>query len=190
MKKFVLSFLALFIVIGLSAQKHFGIKAGLNFDNAKEIKWSSETIDKSTGWHAGFLLLAKLPLGFAFQPELLYSVKKYGKREHKFELSYIELPLNFQWGIDLLLLRPFVMASPYISYLAKVGGHATEWNKEKKLNNLDYGFGLGFGLDLWKLQVTAKYNWGLGKLGNIKTDKWELNDSSLKNFQLSLGILF
>jgi len=190
MKKITLSLLALLLCIGLSAQPRVGIKGGLNFNSIKDVKWSSETIDNATGWHVGVVSLAKLPLGFAFQPELLYSVKNYGSKDSKFNLCYVEVPLNLQWGIDMILFRPFVMASPYISYLTSVGGEASKWKKDKKLNNFDYGFGLGFGLDLWKIQVTGKYNWGLGKLGNIKEDKWELNDSSLMGFQLSLALLF
>lgn len=191
MKKISLLLTALFLCAGLSAQTHFGIKAGLNFNDIKDISVSSSGVSwNKTGWHAGLVLQAKLPLGFAFQPELLYSVKNYGSKEYKFDLNYIELPLNLQWGIDLLIIRPFVMASPYISYLAGVGGEATKWNKDKKLNNFDYGFGLGFGLDLWKLQITGKYNWGFGTLGNIQTSDWKINDSKQKTFQLSLGILF
>lgn len=191
MKKITLSFLALFLGVSLSAQTHFGIKGGLNFNSIKDISFSSNNVSwNATGWHAGLALQTKLPMGFAFQPELLYSVKNYGSRNYKFDLNYVELPLNLQWGIDLLILRPFVMASPYISYLAGMGGEASKWNKEKKLNNFDYGFGLGFGLDLWKIQITGKYNWGFGKLGKIHTEDWKVNDSTLQGFQLSLGLLF
>ena len=187
MKKITLSIGILLFAIGLSAQSHFGIKGGLNFNSIKDIEVRNKSVSNNTGWHAGVLLHGKLPLGFAFQPELLYSVKNFGSKEEKFNLHYIELPLNVQWGIDLILLRPFVMASPYISYLARVGGEAKKWDGTK---SLDYGFGLGFGLDIWKLQVTGKYNWGFGKLGNIQKDDWKVNDSTLQGFQLSVGLFF
>ncbi|MDR2584650.1 MAG: PorT family protein [Prevotellaceae bacterium] len=188
MKKITLCILAIFFAIGLSAQTHFGVKAGLNFNSIKDISVSKENVSwNKTGWHAGVLLQAKLPLGLAFQPELLYSVKNFGAGDHKFDLNYFELPLNLQWGIDLILLRPFVMAAPYVSYLAKVGGEAKKWEGVK---NLDYGFGLGFGLDVWKIQITGKYNWGFGKLAKVDSSDWKVNDSTLKVFQLSLGLLF
>ena len=188
MKKITLSLLALFLTIGLSAQTHFGVKGGLNFNSIKDISVSNSNVSwNATGWHAGVVLQAKLPLGFAFQPELLYSVKSFGQKDYKFDLNYIELPLNLQWGIDLMILRPFVMAAPYVAYLTAMGGKAKDWDGVK---NFDYGLGLGFGLDIWKIQITGKWNWGLGKLGNIKHDSWTINDSTLSGFQLSLGLLF
>ncbi|MCL1974169.1 MAG: PorT family protein [Bacteroidetes bacterium] len=191
MKKITLSILALFFSFGLSAQTHFGIKGGLNFNSSKDIHFKEITTDSdtwnTTGWHAGILLHAKLPLGFAFQPELLYSVKHYGIRDYKFDFNYVELPLGIQWGIDLILLRPFVFGSPYLSYLAATGGKAKEWDGIK---NFGYGFGAGFGLDLWKLQVMAKWNWALGTLGNIGKTDIVFGKNNLNGFQLSLGILF
>ena len=188
MKKVTLSVLALLLAIGLSAQMHLGVKGGLNFNNIKDISVSNHNVSwNSTGWHAGVLLQAKLPLGFALQPELLYSVRSYGSDNYKFDLKYVELPLNLQWGVDLLIFRPFVMAGPYISYLASTGGRAKDWEGVK---NLDYGLGIGFGIDVWKIQITGKYNWGFGKLGNIQKDDWKINDSTLSVFQLSLGLLF
>jgi hypothetical protein len=193
MKKISLSILALFFAIGLSAQVHFGVKGGLNFDNMKmkEIKLKN---NNSTGWHAGVLLNVKLPLGFALQPEVLYSVKSIGwkdymntKVDNKVNFKYIEVPVNIQWGVDLILLRPFVLASPYFSYLLGIGNAKNKWEGVK---DIDYGLGLGIGLDIWKLQITGKYNWGFGNLGNIQTGDWKVNDSTLRGFQLSVGILF
>ena len=186
MKK-ITTILALFITLSLSAQTHFGIKGGLNFNSIKDIEFANKSVSNNTGWHAGILLQAKLPMGFAFQPELLYSVKNLGSRDQKFNLQYIELPLNLQWGIDLLLLRPYVMAGPYISYLASYGGKAKEWDGVK---NLDYGLGAGLGIDIWKLQITGKWSWGFGKLANVQSGDWKVNDSTLKGFQLSIGLLF
>jgi len=189
MKNVTLSVLVLFITLGLSAQTSFGIKAGLNFDNMK-VKDVQLKNNNSTGWHAGVLLNIKLPLGLALQPEVLYSVKSLGWKNYQdseAKLKYIEVPVNLQWGIDLILLRPFVMASPYFSYLLSVGSSKNKWEGVKEV---DYGFGLGIGVDIWKLQVTGKYNWGFGKLGNIQTSDWKVNDSTLQGLQLSVGIRF
>ncbi|MCL2738423.1 MAG: PorT family protein [Bacteroidales bacterium] len=188
MKRITVSILALFLAIGLSAQTHFGIKGGLNFNNAKDITLGNGAVSwNSTGWHAGILIQAKLPLGFAFQPELLYSVKNFGSKEYKFDFSYVELPLGLQWGIDLLLLRPIVFASPYVSYLAAVGGKAKDWDG---INNFGYGCGAGFGLDLWKLQFLFKWDWAFGSLGDIGKNDVDFSKSNLNGFHVSLGILF
>ena len=194
MKKITLCVLTLLFAIGLSAQTHFGIKGGLNYHRMK-IKEVNLKTDNSTGWHAGVLLQAKLPFGLAFQPEVLYSVRSFeyyplslsGNKAPKLNFNYIEVPINIQWGIDLILLRPFVMASPYFSYLLSVNDKKNDW---KGFNNVDYGLGLGAGLDLWMLQVTAKYNWGFGTLGNANSGDIKINDGTFKGLQLSVGILF
>ena len=191
MKKITLSILALLFAVGLSAQTHFGIKGGLNFNSHKDIKFKEMTSKpetwNSTGWHAGILWQAKLPLGFAIQPELLYTVKKYGTKAYKFDLSYVEVPLNLQWGIDLLILRPYIFASPYVSYLSSIGGKAKEWDGIK---NLGYGCGLGIGIDLWVLQVTGKWNWAFGTLNDVKKSDMTFEKSNRDGFQLSVGFLF
>ena len=187
MKKFSLSTLALFCAVGLSAQAHFGIKGGLNFDNMK-VKEVQLKDNNSTGWHAGVLFNVKLPLGFALQPEVLYSERKVDLwQDHHVKFKYIEVPVNVQWGLDLILLRPFVMASPYFSYLLKVGDTKNQWDGAK---NVDYGLGLGVGIDIWKLQVTGKYDWGFGNLGRVQSSDWKVNDSTLRGFRLSVGLLF
>ena len=35
-------------------------------------------------------------------------------------------------------------------------------------NGLDYGLGLGAGINVWKLQAIVRYNWNFGVLGNYK----------------------
>ena len=187
MKKSLFTLLLLSLAMGLSAQTHFGIKGGLNFNSIKDIEFANKSVSNNTGWHAGVLLQIKLPMGLAFQPELLYSVKNFGDKDQKFDLNYLEMPLNLQWGIDLLILRPFVMAGPYFSYLAGHGGKAKDWDGVK---NFDYGLGAGIGIDIWKLQVTGKWSWGFGKLGNVESGDWKVNNSTLNGFQLSIGLLF
>jgi len=191
MKKIVFTFFVLLFAAGLSAQTRFGVKGGLNFNSPKDIKFKEVTTNSdtwnSTGWHAGILLQAKLPLGFAVQPELLYTVKHYGSKNYKFDFNYVEFPLNIQWGIDLLLLRPYVFGSPYISYLAGMGGKAKEWDGVK---NLGYGCGAGFGVDIWILQITGRWNWAFGTLGDIKKSDVNFEKSNLNGFQLSVGLLF
>ena len=196
MKKITLSIIALCFVVGLSAQTHFGVKGGLNFHDmkVKDVQFNELKNNNSTGWHAGILLNAKLALGFALQPEVLYSVRSIGlpdskvnAKYSKVDFKYIEVPINIQWGIDLIILRPFVIAAPYFSYLLGVGDTKNEWDG---INKVDYGLGLGAGLDVWKLQVTAKYNWGFGKLGDIKKSDWKVNDSTFGGLQLSVGLVF
>jgi len=195
MKKIVISAIALFFALNLSAQSHWGIKAGVNLPSDLKVN-SSAAIESAwkgrTGWHAGLLLQLNIPVvGLSIQPELQYSTTKYevAGTNYNMEFGHLELPVNIEWGIDLLLLRPFVVAAPYINYGVTYGG---EWikNKDVDWNDFGYGFGLGAGIEIWRLQIMGKYNWALGNLSKVKTEDWGLNKSKLNNFQLSVAILF
>ena len=91
---------------------------------------------------------------------------------------------------------------PYIGFplsfkvKSELGEEATKLDKEA-FKTLDYGVGAGIGLDVWILQVSARYNWSLGKLyteqetsvlGQIMGK--EKGDAKLSGFELSLAIFF
>ena len=82
--------------------------------------------------------------------------------------------VSLQWGPDLLLFRPFLDVSPFVGYAlnneftastataAKLSaGFANKWDG---INRLEYGLGLGGGLEIWKVQVVCRYNWNFGQL--------------------------
>ena len=107
------------------------------------------------------------------------------------EMDYLTLPINIQLGLDLLILRPFIVVSPYISYALQKGGDLTnqDWDD---INRFNYGVGAGVGLDIWKLQIMGKYNWGLGKLESATNTTWEekYENAKIQGFQLSVAFLF
>lgn len=155
------------------AQSRFGVMGGINFStsNIKDINKGT-----MTQWHAGVTYKLDLPLGFSLQPSLLYNVKgaKVGAADTRFDLSmgYLELPVSVQWGPDLLLFRPFLDVTPYIGYALnnKVTGDMdfrNDW-KNVTLNRLEYGLGLGIGLEIWRFQVIGRYNWNFGSLYDAK----------------------
>ena len=37
-------------------------------------------------------------------------------------------------------------------------------NKWDGVNRMEYGLGLGGGLEIWKIQVVCRYNWNFGQL--------------------------
>ena len=128
MKRLFVLIAVLAIAVTANAQSGFGIKGGLNFDSMSDIKTNNyeSTIDGRTGFHVGILYKIKLPAGLALQPELLYTSKK-SKIEtntntsYNASLQYLQLPVNIQWGIDLVILRPFIQVSPYIGYAIAKG---------------------------------------------------------------------
>jgi len=219
MKKLLSVLLALMVVSTLSfGQSKFGIKAGLNFNTLEDVT-ESGSVDQAwknqTGYHFGIAWQFKIPIiGIGVQPELLYSkvrtsfveatagIQPHGNNfitsnsivfptMSEIEIDYLTLPINFQLGLDLLILRPFIVVSPYISYALQKGGDlaSQDWDD---INRFNYGVGAGVGLDIWKLQIMGKYNWGLGKLESATNTTWEekYENAKLQGFQLSVAFLF
>ena len=135
-------------------------------------------------YHIG--VTAEIPIlgGFAIQPALLYQVK--GMSADKFNSSsfseslgsfetkvgYLEVPVQVQWGLDLLAFRPYVFAEPFVGFRVGQNTKGEVAGKLKDdLKKVEYGLGLGAGVDVWRLQLSVKYFWNFGKIydkdGNV-----------------------
>jgi len=166
----------------IDAQVKFGIKAGLNFDtfspkNAKQ----DLKFENSTGWQVGALLKINVPVvGLGIQPEVLYSVKNADVNTEPNSIRYFEIPVNLRWELNLLVVRPFLMGGPYFGYAVNTTGKIFD----SEIDRFDWGIGLGGGVEIWKLQLGARYSWGLQDVG--------VQDFKMKNntFNVSLAILF
>lgn len=192
---FILAACVLFGVTTANAQSGFGIKAGLNFNSMSDVSISNlpSTVNEKTGFHFGVLYKLKLPLGLALQPELLYTQKSSTISGAGFaekidnKVGYLQLPVNLQWGIDLVLFRPFVAVAPYIGYAVTTKTSIEDFDYKK----LQYGVGCGVGLEIWKLQITGKYNWDMGEVGSGSLkDKRVVDFGKNKGFELSLAVIF
>ena len=201
MKRLFVLIAVLAIAVTANAQSGFGIKGGLNFDSMSDIKTNNyeSTIDGRTGFHVGILYKIKLPAGLALQPELLYTSKK-SKIEtntntsYNASLQYLQLPVNIQWGIDLVILRPFIQVSPYIGYAIAKGNKFKDFDWGN-FNKFEYGIGLGAGVEIWRFQVSGRYCWDLGKIGDFnKNDVPDqlknLDKAKHRGFELSLAYMF
>lgn len=158
-----------------SIARGFGVTGGASFVNLNQAKTGMVT-----GYHAGLTYKFDLPLGFAIQPSVLYHLKgsvvedAYANGSSlDLKTGYVEVPVSFQWGPDLILFRPFLDVTPFVGYGVNntIKGKplldtAVEIynNKWDGLNRLEYGLGLGLGLDIWKFQLVGRYNWNFGSL--------------------------
>ncbi|HHV03942.1 MAG: porin family protein [Bacteroidales bacterium] len=204
MKKYLIALILMFCISSAAlAQGNFVVKAGLNFNKLQDIKIDNpeQSWNSQTGFHAGIGGQYRIPLvGLSFQPEILYSrvrtdmMERVSEKSYNFRLDYLEVPLNIQWGINILFLRPYVFAAPYVRYaLAK--GNALEEVPWEDLNRFDYGLSLGAGLEIWKLQISGKYSWSFGQLAHgkslhIDSKDWKLEDANMRGFELSVAFLF
>ena len=172
-------FLALVVTIVLSSvSAHAGVKwgvtGGLGFNTSKFTEVSGES---RTGWNAGLTSSFELPLGFSIQPSLVYNEKTMDIVENVSQtMGYLELPVSLQWGPDLLIFRPFVDVTPYVGYALTndfkadfaglISFNDGSWEGK---NRLEYGLGVGGGLDVWKFRLVARYNWNFGPLYNVQS---------------------
>mgnify|MGYP002524661687 CR=1 FL=1 len=164
-------------VAGNRDKARAGVMAGFtsSSSNAKNVDASS--IGR---YHVG--LTAELPIayGFAVQPSVLFQSKGTKLSDigpEKFRLdaraSYLEVPVQVQWGPDLVAFRPYVFAEPFIGYglFAKAKRYEAEAAPIKSssfkgagMSRWEYGLGLGAGIDIWKIQFSVKYFWNFGSL--------------------------
>lgn len=164
---------ALFLCgITASAQPKWGVTAGLNFNTSK---FTDVDVKARTGWSAGATCLVDLPLGFSLQPSLVYHQKGANITDNISQnVGYLELPVSLQWGPDLLIFRPFLDVTPYIGYAlssdtkVSLSGLNFDWDSWEGKKRFEYGVGIGAGVNVWRLQLIARYNWNFGSLYNVK----------------------
>jgi len=169
----------------------YGVKAGVEMPsfNAKD---PGSSADKVNGGHVGGFAQINVPIvGIGVQPEVLYvyrGVNVLDRQDVKNKgVSYIDVPVNITWGIDLKIVRPFLAVTPYASYALNniktwVGDNSL--GELKKVDNLNLGIGFGAGVELFKkLQVMGRYNYGLKKLTPD-------NSYKMRGVSLSVGYIF
>ena len=168
----------------LSAQNKFGVIGGATFSHANFREFSRGTM---TQYHAGVTYRAKLPLGFSIQPSLIYQVKGAMTSSDGVDanatIGYLELPVSFQWGPDLILFRPYLEVAPFVGYSLNglgVNNPISDW---KSPDRLEYGVGLGGGVQIWRFQIGARYNWTFADIKNVK-------DANFNGVSLSLTFFF
>jgi hypothetical protein len=172
----------------------FGIKAGTNV-TSMDFKGGMPPV---LGYSAGITWQWNLPMGFAIQPDLLYHVKASRLseiNEEAFGLGYVELPVNIQWGLRFAdkNLRLFAQASPFVGYAVTQTGTVDRSGMDKwtDINRFSYGAGLGVGIQLWALQVTAQYTWNLGQLAKFRdTSLSDFNDKNFGGYVITAALMF
>ena len=178
------------------AKAQFGIKGGIYTTKLSNINKDFKFKD-NIGYQAGILYSHHVTPGFVVQPELLFinrtatiapKTSMPGATDEKIELQYLQIPLSIQYGFNLVVVRPYVQAVPYISYAIGKNHNAGSWDD---LNRFTGGVGLGVGADLWKFQVNVRYNWDISKVGEGEKgtyDGWKT--SKQKGLEVSLAFIF
>lgn len=166
---------------------HYGVKAGENIATIKSEKGSSQdVIARMVG---GVVVQVVWPKGFVLQPEVLYSQKgcMFTGSGLRYDIDYVELPVNFMYRLHMAQVKPFCLIAPYGAYAIKLtenGDMTSDDTYANRINKWDYGIGAGAGFDIWKIQLSFKYNWGFAK---VIDEKFAVRN---KVFTISAGFLF
>ena len=217
MKKLFLT-LTLALLTFTAAHAQFGIIGGFTSSSTKipsGSNWSAE-VKNAALWHAGVAYKIGMGPFFTLQPQLVYQTKgskvNDGARDFKSQAGFVELELSAQLGLDLLMVRPFIMLEPFIGYDVTPGeilnGNISgityeEVNKylRNAKNKFEVGFGVGGGIEVMRhVQVSVQWFMNAGKLFN--EDKLAAdtimkviatNYKDFKNYQglkVTVGIFF
>ena len=166
------------LALGASA-KGIGVVAGFG---ASSLNITDFNVKSANCYNIGVAANCPLGLGFALQPELLFNMKAANVPQVKSavtssvtsastselvdvaKLGYLEVPVQVQWGLNLLVVRPYVFAEPFVGCAVSGLLEDQQITFNSVADRLEYGFGLGAGIDIFnKIQVSAKYFWNLDK---------------------------
>lgn len=182
----VAAFVAAFVFCAdAAAQRYNSARVGLLGGFTSSSTSIKKVDNKSVSlYHIG--LTAEIPVfgGFAVQPSVLYQVKglsadkwgDFGFSEmigaFETKVGYLEVPVQLQWGPDLLVFRPYGFVEPFVGYRLGQSTNGEYADKLKdRLKKLEYGLGVGAGIDVWRLQLSVKYFWNFGNVydkdGNV-----------------------
>ncbi|MBQ7221907.1 MAG: PorT family protein [Bacteroidales bacterium] len=195
---FVISILMLTCVSFTANAQKFVIKAGVTSSQQDIRKADFQSIKDYTSFQVGIGYQTRSVAGFSVQPELVFNKKGSKLDNVNWELSYLQVPVNIQWGPDLLIVRPFVQATPFVGYCLsnKLNGsgnqHISETTKELA-SKLEYGIALGAGVELFDLvQFTAKYAWNFGKVaaGSEYVNNVKEIGNKPHSLEFTLGVKF
>ena len=177
----------------------FGIKGGANFANMSFSAAAMGVPSKSiTSFHFGPVADFKLQNDLYFNTGLIFSVKGYKINEGGTDISVkyndLEIPLNLAYRFPINEKSKFlVQAGPYLEYALsgreKLGSQTSSINfKNTNFKRMDYGLGLGAGVEFGNIVAGINYQIGIANLNDDSSGE----NASAKNkvFQISLAYMF
>ena len=202
MKRFLtlLAVAAVSLALAAEAQAQFGVLAGLT--SSSTAMNTSEDVKSISLYHAGLTYKVNLGYGFSVQPSVLYQVKgaKLGELDSatdddfKLKTGFVEVPVDLQWGPELLAFRPYLFVEPFVGYAVSSADKAEEDVSSSK-NKFEYGFGFGGGLEIAthiQLSVQSFNNMGpmFSRDAAASQGSWGERFKNFKGIKFTVGILF
>jgi hypothetical protein len=205
----VFAFAASAIALHVRAQESttFGLRAGVNFQNLTGKDVFDEDLDNKikTGFNIGVNAEIPVATDFYLQPGVLFSTKGAKSKDDddiKWNISYIEIPINFLYKPVLGSGKLLLGIGPYVAF--GIGGKVSDANGNEKdikfdgkvtsteylanpyYKRLDAGGNLLFGYEL-SSKISAQLNAQLG-LVNISPDIDGTNNDKIKTKNTGFGV--
>jgi hypothetical protein len=202
MRKVLLVLLCASLACGVKAQLRYGVKAGGTLSDFT-LKSNGKTVDESKagiGFNIGGMLEYSFTGALSLQPELLYVIHNIKDKDNIFsaksktQLQSIQLPVNLKYKMGVENLQFYVAAGPYLEYLVSAKSKTTSGSTKRTYNlfgdgsslkHLNFGLGVGFGVEITKFTVGVGYQYGLVNLTKVKNSSQKLGA-----FNLSAGYFF
>ena len=182
------------------AQVKFGLKGGLNLTNLTSD--GSFSLKNRTGFFVGPTVKLSLPVvGLSLDAAALYDQRSGKYLDETVKAQSIQIPINVRYGIGLgESLNIFAFAGPQFGF--NIGDKSKSINDAVNnakanwtLKSSNFSANIGIGATVFsKLQITANYNFNLGKTGDVDYEKagTDIVKGKLKtnSWQLGLGYYF
>lgn len=201
------------------AQLSFGLRAGVNFQNINGDDFGGEDLenDLKTGFHIGVNAEIQFVPDFYIQPGVLFSTKGasgknvFNNQEIKYNLSYVEVPVNLLYKPSLGPGKLLLGFGPYVAYAiggsAKTGDTKKDIEYEKEVGSTDFGSGyvsgtyyfkrldvggnLLFGYEFAKkISVQLNAQLGMAKINSEIVNYDDKGNAKNTGFGLSVGYRF
>jgi len=195
MKSKLILLLFLALLVQTTNAQFFGIKGGVNLASLNFSEDMENSIKSILGFHFGPVAEFELQESLCLNTGLLFSVKgakmEYGNEDASTSLNYLEIPLNVAYKFSLgESSNFFVQAGPYLAYAlsgkTKYGDESEDIDfEEDGMKRMDFGLGVGLGIELGPIVPSVSYQLGLSNLNDDSED-----DTTVKNKVLQFSIAY
>jgi hypothetical protein len=184
--KLLLAAATLFITAELKSQVSVGAKGGMNISQLSGLSIPEVETKAYFGFHVGGFVniaLGKLSL----QPELLYSTQgaklEDATSTSNLKLNYFNIPIMLRYTAKGGF---FLETGPQFGFNSSA--KLDETNYKDSMQNADFAWGIGLGLQGKKLGIGARYNVGISKVSDVSTV--EISDINYQNGVLQVSLYF
>jgi len=186
------------------------VKGGFNYSGVSGLQ-NVQNLDlgEYSGFNVGAAVKIDLPLAFSIQPEVLFymagtkahvSTGGSGTVDGKLYNENLYVPINVQWGPKMGMFRVYAQVSPFfgftmsnrLQYNDPEDGMKTIKVLTKNTNVLMGGIGAGIGFEVWKIQLSIKYNWNFNRLFSDLTEGLDqyFQSAKMRGLEISAGFMF